>query len=105
VTTEAAEPFADLARRAIAYLDVAMCPPYWECAYYRRGEEGADPEGTCSFGCVDEPACQTGGPWTEADQDAFYEAHGDWQDITTAESVLAAIEALGAAGRATEGQP
>jgi hypothetical protein len=33
--------------------DEGMCP------YYRRGEEGQDPEGICSFGCRDEPVCQT----------------------------------------------
>lgn len=38
--------------------DRGMCP------YYRRGEPGQDPEGICSFGCRDEPSCQTdhGGP-------------------------------------------
>lgn len=29
------------------------------CPYFRRGEEGQDPEGTCSFGCRDEPSCMT----------------------------------------------
>lgn len=29
------------------------------CAYNRRGKPGADPHGTCSFGCYDEPECQT----------------------------------------------
>lgn len=33
------------------------------CPYNRRGLPGADPHGTCSFGCVEEPACQTEGPW------------------------------------------
>lgn len=29
------------------------------CPYFRRGEPGQPPDGTCSFGCVDEPSCQT----------------------------------------------
>ena len=32
------------------------------CAYARRGEEGQNPMGTCSFGCVDEPSCITDCP-------------------------------------------
>lgn len=34
------------------------------CAYYAavNGLPGADPKGTCSFGCHDEPACCTGEP-------------------------------------------
>lgn len=33
--------------------DLGICP------YFRRGEEGQDPAGICSFGCHDEPACMT----------------------------------------------
>lgn len=33
------------------------------CGYNRRGLPGADPNGICSFGCIDEPSCQTDGPW------------------------------------------
>ncbi len=29
------------------------------CPWYQREFPGADPEGICSFGCVDEPECQT----------------------------------------------
>lgn len=29
------------------------------CPYLRRGEEDQDPNGICSFGCRDEPSCQT----------------------------------------------
>lgn len=32
------------------------------CPYLRRGLPGADPQGTCGFGCIDEPACRTSGP-------------------------------------------
>lgn len=31
------------------------------CPYFRRGLPGADPNGTCSFGCWDEPSCLTSG--------------------------------------------
>lgn len=34
-----------------------------ECAYFRRLEPGADPQGICSFDCIEEPECVTGGPW------------------------------------------
>ncbi len=34
-------------------LDLGTCP------YNQRGKPGADPNGTCSFGCYDEPECQT----------------------------------------------
>lgn len=39
-------------------------PDLATCAYYRRANKlpGYDPEGTCSFGCVDEPACLTEEP-------------------------------------------
>lgn len=33
-----------------------------DCPYFRRGQPGADPDGTCSYGCYDEPACQTSQP-------------------------------------------
>lgn len=41
--------------------------PFWTCPYLDRweGRPGHDPEATCAFGCVDEPACVTGGPWPE----------------------------------------
>lgn len=29
------------------------------CAYYTRDEEDGDPEGTCSYGCHEEPECIT----------------------------------------------
>lgn len=29
------------------------------CAYFRRGEEGQDARGSCSFGCREEPSCMT----------------------------------------------
>lgn len=32
------------------------------CAYYRRGLPDADPEGICSYGCREEPACYTSEP-------------------------------------------
>lgn len=32
------------------------------CRYYQRGRLEADPDGTCGFGCYDEPECQTGRP-------------------------------------------
>ena len=34
-------------------LDLGTCP------YNQRGKPGADPNGPCSFGCYDEPECQT----------------------------------------------
>ena len=35
-----------------------------DCPYFRRyaGMEGHDPEGTCSYGCRDEPSCVTDRP-------------------------------------------
>jgi hypothetical protein len=33
------------------------------CPYDRRGLPGADPTGSCSFGCQTEPDCQTSGPY------------------------------------------
>lgn len=40
-----------------------MAEVRWEeCAYFMRGLPGADPEGTCSFGCREEPNCMTGRP-------------------------------------------
>jgi hypothetical protein len=30
-----------------------------DCPYFLRGRPGADPNGTCSYGCHDEPNCQT----------------------------------------------
>lgn len=35
---------------------------YSQCSYYRRGQPGADPSGTCSFWCSEEPACHTEEP-------------------------------------------
>ena len=29
------------------------------CPYFRRGEAGQDPHGSCAFGCQTEPSCQT----------------------------------------------
>lgn len=39
-------------------LDKSVCP------YYQRyiGAPGHDPDGTCSFGCRDEPSCVTDQP-------------------------------------------
>ncbi len=37
-------------------------PDLSSCAYFRRGLPGADPKGTCSFGCREEPACFTERP-------------------------------------------
>ena len=33
------------------------------CPYNRRGLPGADPQGSCSFGCQTEPDCHTSGPY------------------------------------------
>jgi hypothetical protein len=33
------------------------------CPYDRRGLPGADPKGSCAFGCQTEPDCQTSGPY------------------------------------------
>jgi hypothetical protein len=33
------------------------------CPYNRRHLPGADPDGSCSFGCQTEPDCQTSGPY------------------------------------------
>lgn len=33
-----------------------------DCPYYRRGQPGADPKGTCSHGCWTEPSCKTDEP-------------------------------------------
>ena len=40
----------------------------WLCPYLARymGWPGHDPLAVCDFGCYDEPACVTGGPWTDA---------------------------------------
>jgi hypothetical protein len=40
--------------------------PYWECPYLKRweGVPGFE-KATCAFGCYDEPACVTGGPWPQ----------------------------------------
>ena len=42
--------------------------PYWTCPYLARYENrpGHDPHAICVFGCWDEPACVTGGPWPDA---------------------------------------
>jgi hypothetical protein len=34
-----------------------------DCPYNRRHSPGADPHGSCSYGCHSEPSCQTDGPW------------------------------------------
>ena len=41
------------------------------CPYNRRGLPGADPNGTCSFGCWEEPDCMTSGPYQLAELDAI----------------------------------
>jgi hypothetical protein len=71
---------SELRRIAEAKLDHEFAAPYWECAYYCRNQEGADPHGTCSFGCHDEPVCMTGGPWTEEDMEEYYTARYEWED-------------------------
>jgi hypothetical protein len=40
---------------------------FWLCPYLARHESwpGHDPLAVCAFGCWDEPACVTGGPWTD----------------------------------------
>ena len=52
--------------------------PYWECPYLARWEErpGHDPEAICAFGCVDEPACVTGGPWPDAGDESMVDLGG-----------------------------
>lgn len=47
------EPFHEETTEYCWYVDLSTC------AYFRRGLPGADPHGTCSFGCRDEPECQT----------------------------------------------
>lgn len=86
-----------VAAKAHARLDYEMACPYWECAYLNRNAEGGDPNGTCSFGCTDEPVCVTGGPWPELEREAFYEAHYGWADPNTAEEVLTLTEQYEAA--------
>ncbi len=50
--------------------------PAWlgDCPYYtKRGDEGAYGPNTCSYGCSDEPECQTYQPpdgWGERPQDS-----------------------------------
>lgn len=34
-----------------------------DCPYNRRGFPGADPHGSCSYGCTTEPDCHTNGPY------------------------------------------
>lgn len=57
---------ADQLAAALEELVYVMDPPEgcWPqdmstCAYYRRGLPDADPNGQCSFGCSQEPECQT----------------------------------------------
>ncbi len=67
----------ELARET--YLDDGEAYDLSWCAYFRRGEPGCDPKGICSFGCVDEPSCQTDHP------------SGGWPR----ERAVAALERLG----------
>jgi hypothetical protein len=45
---------------------------FWLCPYLARhmGWQGHDPCATCTFSCYDEPACVTGGPWTNEQYEA-----------------------------------
>lgn len=51
------EPMADHPTDDCWYIDKS------DCGYNMRGVPGYDPHGTCSYGCTEEPDCQTGGPW------------------------------------------
>jgi hypothetical protein len=55
------------AARTVAESFVHAAEPGYEdrswCAYNCRHLPGADPLGTCSFGCQSEPDCQTSGPY------------------------------------------
>lgn len=64
-----------------------------ECAYFMRGLPGADPEGTCSFGCREEPNCYTGRPaegWSP--WDAQVDLLGSQCAALTAENVRLTAE-------------
>jgi hypothetical protein len=57
------EELIDAARDVVASMDDPDFIDKSYCAYNRRGAPGADPDGICSYGCVDEPSCHTDGPW------------------------------------------
>ena len=46
------------------------------CPYNRRGLPGAPADGICSFGCRDEPACMTSGPYPLAELDGIFAPTG-----------------------------